>query len=644
MSPRGRPACRAADSLRQARACNAFALAAIQAAASRSRGSPVVSRGVEACAHSSFHGTRLSERAQRRVFGVSSSGHRSFAAPCRRFFIAASGSDEKRTSVAEADAVLPEKFEILVPFFDSVSLSAETIRNIVLVLSLFPLLSNYYCYEIASALQSYIKESFAIDNTGFAQLYTAYELPNIIMPLVDGAIIDRVGLRRGSIIFALVVLLGVGIVAAGPFLDAYWIMLIGRVLFGIGSEGLNVAMDVLYAKWFSGRGMAFAAGIGAFAGRLGDVLSFNLAPPLAERLGGYQYSLLTAPMIAAVASLSMFVYGYFDSLADSAIPAATPRPDAEEPPPGAAGGAEAGPKGPLDSAKEILTSVVDLPTVFWIISGVCFFYYATYYPFQAFAPEFMKQKFGYGAEQAARATSAMGAVSMFLSPVAGAGIDRVGKRAFIAAMCAAVMIPCMLTLTFTGLPPYLPMALIGCMFSLVPSAVWPSLAILVDPSLHGVAYGALTSVINIGLLGSYFALGKAADTLGVLWGVPMLVMLFICLGGTCAIAWNVVDARTGGLANASDDKINEILEERAARHRERAAESAADAAAAAAEGGRTSREGEPEPAARRPLAPRRPLASARRRTPPSARAHSPSRCIILGLSFIIRKILNPDPA
>eukprot|EP00741_Cyanophora_paradoxa_P002227 tig00000571_g2159.t1 len=454
----------------------------------------------------------------------------------------------------------------------------ETIRNIVLLLSLFPLISNYFCYDIVAALQSYIKAGFGIDNVGFSQLYTVYEVPNIIMPLIGGAIIDRVGTKQGAFIFALLVLAGVATVASGPFFDAYWVMLLGRVIYGLGAEALNVTMDVIYAKWFSGKGMAFASGVGVFACRLGDVLSFNIGPPVAERFGGFQYALLMAPMAATMSAAAMFAYGYIDSLADhaasvppsssSATPAPTPSAEKE---PAAAGEMvdeekeEEGPQGPLAAVMELFSTVPELPPVFWIIACICFFYYATYFPFQAFAPEFMAQKFQYTAEQAARVTSTMGIVSMFLSPGAGLAVDKVGKRAFIAAMCAAIMIPCLFTLTFTPLPPYLPMAVMGCMFSFVPSAIWPALAILVDPSLHGVAYGALTSMINIGLLASYFAVGKAADTLGVLWGVPLVLMIFVTLGWSCAIAWNFVDARTGGLANATDDRIAEILAARAAR-------------------------------------------------------------------------------
>jgi len=62
-----------------------------------------------------------------------------------------------------------------------------------------------------------------------------------------------------------------------------------------------------------------------------------------------------------------------------------------------------------------------------------------------------------------------------------------------------------LTFTFTMIPPYLPMILLGVAFSLVPAAMWPSMVKLVDENEIGSAYGLMYSIQNLGL-----------------WGIPIL--------------------------------------------------------------------------------------------------------------------------
>ncbi|MCU0406511.1 MAG: MFS transporter, partial [Ignavibacteriaceae bacterium] len=60
----------------------------------------------------------------------------------------------------------------------------------------------------------------------------------------------------------------------------------------------------------------------------------------------------------------------------------------------------------------------------------------------------------------------------------------------------------------------LPMAMMGIAFSLVPAVMWPSVAIIVDSSKLGTAYGLMTMIQNIGLFGFNLLIGFANDYSG----------------------------------------------------------------------------------------------------------------------------------
>ncbi len=64
-----------------------------------------------------------------------------------------------------------------------------------------------------------------------------------------------------------------------------------------------------------------------------------------------------------------------------------------------------------------------------------------------------------------------------------------------------------------AIPMYLilPMAMMGIAFSLVPAVMWPSVAIIVDQSRLGTAYGLMTMIQNIGLFGFNLLIGFAND-------------------------------------------------------------------------------------------------------------------------------------
>jgi MFS family permease len=65
---------------------------------------------------------------------------------------------------------------------------------------------NYYCYDNPAALLSMLQSHFSHDGTAegeqfqlyYSMMYSVYSLPNIVLPLIGGVLVDRVG-----VIFAL---------------------------------------------------------------------------------------------------------------------------------------------------------------------------------------------------------------------------------------------------------------------------------------------------------------------------------------------------------------------------------------------------------------------------------------------------------
>ena len=74
-----------------------------------------------------------------------------------------------------------------------------------------------------------------------------------------------------------------------------------------------------------------------------------------------------------------------------------------------------------------------------------------------------------------------------------------------------LLIPVYLMLAYTNISPYVPMAMMGVAFSLVPALMWPSVAYIVDQSKLGTAYGLMTMIQNIGLAGLNLLVGWAND-------------------------------------------------------------------------------------------------------------------------------------
>jgi Na+/melibiose symporter-like transporter len=66
-------------------------------------------------------------------------------------------------------------------------------------------------------------------------------------------------------------------------------------------------------------------------------------------------------------------------------------------------------------------------------------------------------------------------------------------------------------MAYTHVNLYVPMAMMGIAFSLIPAVMWPSVAYIVDESKLGTAYGVMTMIQNIGLFGFNLLIGWEND-------------------------------------------------------------------------------------------------------------------------------------
>ena len=133
---------------------------------------------------------------------------------------------------------------------------------------------SYFCFDNPGALQTDIKVAMNMTTAQFANLYSWYSWPNVVLPVVGGFLMDRVlGIRFGTMVFAFIICIGQAIFSLGGFLDRLWVMEIGRwklfdnahkrspdnkptwfpfarFVFGIGGESLAVAQNTYAVSWF----------------------------------------------------------------------------------------------------------------------------------------------------------------------------------------------------------------------------------------------------------------------------------------------------------------------------------------------------------------------------------------------------------
>lgn len=162
---------------------------------------------------------------------------------------------------------------------------------------------------------------------------------------------------------------------------------------------------------------------------------------------------------------------------------------------------------------------------YWLVVGLCFTFYSAIFPFRTFAIDFFTNKIlaahgGTAVAEAVRVVSLKQAGSlnsllpltaMIATPLFGLMVDRVGKRAWFMMFGSLLLMPVYLMMAYSSVSLYVPVALMGIAFSLIPAVMWPSVAYIVDQSRLGTAYALMTLIQQIGFFLLNLLIGHAND-------------------------------------------------------------------------------------------------------------------------------------
>jgi len=116
---------------------------------------------------------------------------------------------------------------------------------------------NYYVYDSIGPVADLLGSQRGFSDSQIGMLNAIYSLPNIVLILLGGILVDRFGAARMLVWTASICLVGAVLTATSP---GYAGMVAGRLLFGIGGETFGIAIMAGVVKYFSGRNLAFALG------------------------------------------------------------------------------------------------------------------------------------------------------------------------------------------------------------------------------------------------------------------------------------------------------------------------------------------------------------------------------------------------
>jgi nitrate/nitrite transporter NarK len=374
--------------------------------------------------------------------------------------------------------------------------------------------ANYYFYDVLSPLKSILQEHLNISSQNYGMIVGFYSFPNtfLLMAILGGIILDKMGIRPTGFLFAVFMVIGAFITAYGAselyhngglgykFMGSFWrsyspevkMMSLGMLFFGLGAETSIVVISKILVKWFKGFEIALAFAINLGIARLGTALSFNLSPRLIKP-DFWTFPIWFAVMLLLIGFISFCIYLMYDVKFDRQVKSQGSLLSKEE-------------EFHFSDVGKLLTN-----RSFIFIALLCVTFYAAVFPFLKYAPDFFYHKYGMSRETSGDIASLLPYGTVLFTPLFGWFVDKKGKSASLMIYGSLMLILVHVLFTLTRFNVYILMITLGIAFSLVPAAMWPAVAKIVPVHRIGTAYGAMFSLQNLGLFAVPILAGHILD-------------------------------------------------------------------------------------------------------------------------------------
>ncbi|MBQ2112592.1 MAG: MFS transporter [Bacteroidales bacterium] len=377
-------------------------------------------------------------------------------------------------------------------------------RWLALACLVVPMFASYFFDDMFSSLSELFKNPEMLelgwDMADYGFYASGYSFLCIWGGLIIcGALLDKFGVRLVGSIF-------VGMMAGGAAIVTFaisagftpekslTIAYIGCMLFGLGSEIAGVSVTRSIAKWFKGRNMALAMGLQLSIARFGTATAILVAPMIvAQKPAGQIYTLADTNKPAliglAVLAIGVILWAVFVAM-DTRFDRQTGETDK------------------VQTAEEDKFRFSDIWKVlsnprFLMIALLCVTFYCCVIRFKKFGVSILLPLFGVNLDIATLLLAMIPFFTILFTPLFGALVDKVGKATIWLIVGSALVLVSHLIITFApqgvAAYAYIAIALLGIGYSLVPSAMWPSVPKIIPEKNLGTAYSLIYWVQNLGM-------------------------------------------------------------------------------------------------------------------------------------------------
>ncbi|KAJ3361622.1 hypothetical protein HDU91_003831 [Kappamyces sp. JEL0680] len=302
--------------------------------------------------------------------------------------------------------------------------------------------------------------------------YSLYSFPNMFLPVFGGHYIDHYDPKKVLFALSLVICVGQTLFAVGVYLRDPRIIILGRLVFGIGGESASVSTSAIVTSWF----------------QLGSVANSILSPKISNYFSSPLMAVCFGTVVCYLSFLSALLLIGIMAVAENTTKNAACQ---EQTPLLQSFSTQC--DSPRTSTflekKGMLYEIRHLPASFWILCVLCILLYGTVIPFNATASDFLMSKWYHGDIETAGVImryvcladgSIPDLISFFIVPCFGYIIDTWGHRISWLLVCSLMIGTSHMVMGLSRVSPVPSMIMLGLAYAIYGVVLWPSIATAVQ--------------------------------------------------------------------------------------------------------------------------------------------------------------------
>jgi MFS family permease len=258
-----------------------------------------------------------------------------------------------------------------------------------------------------------ISQKLQIGNTRYGVLSSSVSIIGTVFQIAGGYFIDRFGTTWGTLAVNGFVIVGCLLTVIAAKVESFILMVMGRVVFGIGSGLIVTMQEALLSKWFRTQNLAIAIGLQLSISRLASFLGTIASGAIIHETGNWTWVFWVSFILCAFSVIMNLGYTFvIKRLSKHTV--AKPQPK-------------------LLQSKKLIKwkTVTKFPGYYWLILLLDSIFAGVLASFQTISTDLVQVRFGETTSVAAYTASVSQVVPIVATPLLGMLVDIFGFRIII---------------------------------------------------------------------------------------------------------------------------------------------------------------------------------------------------------------------